>query len=498
MPNIAENLLQLGHLVQAGRVGFSLLVMNENEDITKAVAEANELIVKYATSGPQLYIKQPESMGGKIVPISSMDVGALNDILNSLLHIGVEQPPKIGKTTLWVRLMEHNGDSKANNPNVIKKFYDYYEENKANLIPYVQQIFKNGRTINVTPYVQANNVYMKVDSTSPVTNIADVLTAIIKGASATEGALKEAARIAGVDVGIIKTKIAEWFKDFITKISAVEDARGKLKEQITALTQTLNVDSLVPMLEKKLRPKKVTIPDLVPGRYLLVKFSILNNSQVITNIPEVEDMQTVANYYDHFSSPVYIERGWDEANNGWSKLSPVGNKEMLVVGSWGTPLPKNYYYKSSKSITPAIDEVENRAIFNVEKIYPEIAGTSMIHGRVNHTYIREGSEQHILDVFRFNMKSESDTADYSFYVWLKSGSVFTLWSRYIETIVYEVMMDTQGGSPTSTVIKDDIAIPCTTIMGTVGMERVHMQFVDQLYVTNEILLGNDLSLAVVD
>ena len=64
MANLTEALLELGRLVQAGRVGFSLLVMDENEDRTKAIASANELVVKYTNKGPVIYIKQPDSMGG--------------------------------------------------------------------------------------------------------------------------------------------------------------------------------------------------------------------------------------------------------------------------------------------------------------------------------------------------------------------------------------------------------------------------------------------------
>ena len=129
MINVVESLLELTRLVQGGRVGFSMLVMDENEDKTKALASANELVVKYTAKGPVIYIKQPDNMGGNLVPITSMDIEALHKILNKLVVVGKDGPRDEDMTdnTIWIKTIEENGNEYTSNNEVIKIYFEQHD-----------------------------------------------------------------------------------------------------------------------------------------------------------------------------------------------------------------------------------------------------------------------------------------------------------------------------------------------------------------------------------
>ena len=508
MVNVVEALLELGRLVQAGRVGFSLLVMDENEDRTKAIASANELVVKYTNKGPVIYIKQPDTMGGELVPITSIDQATLHKILNKLIIMGKDEPKREDMTdnTIWIRTMEDSdGSNKSTSKDVIRSFYEYIDNNKETITPYIQKIYRNGTEVQVVPFVHEKQVYVRLKADGEIEDLYTVLRRILKNIDNNKQIFDTLKLNIDRDIAIIRDKIADWLDKIGEATLEVPKMKLSLEQSLKNVVDSLNIDDIIPFLEKKIRPLTFT----VPGRGTetrLVKLK-LKSDWDIGNISRrtIEDINKLSGYYDFFNSPLIVEHGNYSNFDKWLQndfvTDPPGwiqaqvdtvMSEMLVIGSYGSNMPKQYYYN--------------------KKISPGTPGTTSIHSgygtnhrQTNFTFIKRGDRpQMIFDVRRFYAGEPAGSgtdAEFSYIVVLRGGETYTLWSRYIENI--EVVFD-----PDREVDPSIMSVPVTdyengavTLFTPIGRQAYlnkanFISFTEQLYVAKEIMLGNSYIISV--
>ena len=495
MINVTESLLELGRLVQGGRVGFSMLVMDENEDKTKALATANELVVKYTAKGPVIYIKQPENMGGELVPITSMDIEALHNILNKLVIVGKDSPKPEDMTdnTIWIKTIEENGSEKTSNKEVIKKFYELVDKNKNEITPYVQKIYRNGTEITVLPFIHEKQVYVKLKADGEIEDLYTVLRRIIRNIDTNKKAFATVASTIDKDIKIIKDKVADWLDKIGEATLEVPKMKVEIKQTIKNVIDSLNIDDIIPYMEKKIRPKTFHTTgndtDVV-----LVKIKLKSDWNIGTiKNHTIEDINKFTGYYDFFNSPIIIENGMYDKTKKWLHTNYANNinnletqldtimNEMLVIGSYGTPMPKQYYYQNSYNFA-----------YNTPPNSHDGYGTN--HRSTNFTFIKRGTKpQVIFDVRRY-VASAGDDPEFSYNVALRGNTDFTLWSRYIESI--EIIQDNPNPIPVANYESGKVVLFTPIGRQNYLNKPNNIQFVEQLYIAKEILLGNSYSISI--
>lgn len=512
MANLTEALLELGRLVQAGRVGFSLLVMDENEDRTKAIASANELVVKYTNKGPVIYIKQPDSMGGDLVPITSIDQATLHKILNKLVIIGKDEPRAEDMTdnTIWVRTIEDSsGSNKSTSKDVIRSFYEYIDNNKNTITPYIQKIYRNGTEVQVVPFIHEKQVYVRLKSDGDIEDLYTVLRRMLKNMDANKQVFNTLRLNIDRDIAIIKDKIADWLDKIGEATLEVPKMKVSLEQSLKNVIDSLNIDDIIPFLERKIRPLTFTTTGTIEEVHL-VKLKLKADWDIgsLKN-RTIEDINKLSGYYDFFNSPLIVEHGGYNKNNKWlqadftrpgevrTAIDTIMN-EMLVIGSYGSNMPKQYFY--NKHVP---DTTTNVAPTSIHSGY----GTN--HRQTNFTFIKRGdTPQMIFDVRRFHTGEVATTdneAEFSYIVALRGGTTFTLWSRYIENI--EIVHDPDRKNARPGV--DMPPIPqvsnyeqgVITLFTPIGRKAyLHkanfLSFVEQLYIAKEIMLGNSYIISV--
>lgn len=500
MINVVESLLELARLVQGGRVGFSMLVMDENEDKTKALASANELVVKYTAKGPVIYIKQPDNMGGNLVPITSMDIEALHKILNKLVVVGKDSPRDEDMTdnTIWIKTIEENGNEYTSNTEVIKRFYDLVDKDKSEIVPYVQKIYRNGSEITVLPFIHEKQVYVKVKSDGEIEDLYTVLRRIIKNIDNNKKAFNSIALTIDKDIKIIKDKVADWLDKIGEATLEVPKMKIEIKQAIKNVIDSLNIDDIIPFMERKIRPKTFHTTGNATD-VVLVKLK-LKSDWDIGNLKNktIEDINKFSGYYDFFNSPLMLEHGIYDKRKRWQQKDYSNLKEeldtqldtlmseMLVIGSYGTPMPKQYYYQ--KLPAPYKNEDTPRNAHD---------GYGTTHKSTNFTFIKRGTKpQAIFDVRRTVVGADTHATDaeFSYIVALKGDTDYTLWSRYIESI--DIIQD--NPSPISITKYERGEVVLFTPIGRQAYlnKPNNIQFVEQLYIAKEILLGNSYSISV--
>lgn len=511
MINVVEALLELGRLVQAGRVGFSLLVMDENEDKTKALASANELVVKYTNKGPVIYIKQPDNMGGELVPITSIDQATLHKILNKLIIMGKDEPKREDMTdnTIWIRTMEDSdGSNKSTSKDVIRSFYEYIDKNKNTITPYIQKIYRNGTEVQVVPFVHEKQVYVRLKADGEIEDLYTVLRRILKNIDNNKQIFDTLKLNIDRDIAIIRDKIADWLDKIGEATLEVPKMKLSLEQSLKNVVDSLNIDDIIPFLEKKIRPYTFTVPGRNTETHL-VKLK-LKSDWDIGNISRrtIEDINKLSGYYDFFNSPLIVEHGGYNKNRKWLQndfvTDPAGwaktqidtlMSEMLVIGSYGSNMPKQYYY--NKKISPGTP-----ATTSIHSGY----GTN--HRQTNFTFIKRGDRpQMIFDVRRFYAGEPAGSgtdAEFSYIVVLRGGEVYTLWSRYIENIevIFDPDRQTPGGGEAPPLVQvSDYENGYVTLFTPIGRQAYlnkanFISFTEQLYVAKEIMLGNSYIISV--
>lgn len=515
MISLTEALLELGRLVQAGRVGFSLLVMDENEERTKAIAAANELVVKYTNKGPVIYIKQPDNMGGELVPITSIDQATLHKILNKLVIMGKDEPSREDMTdnTIWVRTMEDStGSNKSTSKEVIRSFYEYIDNNKETITPYIQKIYRNGTEVQVVPFIHEKQVYVRLKSDGDIEDLYTVLRRILKNIDANKQVFNTLKLNIDRDIAIIRDKIADWLDKIGTATLEIPKMKVTIEQNLRNVIDSLNIDDIIPFLEKKIRPKTFTVGG-TDDEVHLVKFKLKANWDIgsLKN-RTIEDINKMSGYFDFFNSPLIVEYGGYDKNNKWlqtdfinQQVDPAGTKtvldtlmsEMLVIGSYGSNAPKQYFY--NKHVPPVSPEITS-----IHSGY----GTN--HRQTNFTFIKRGdTPQMIFDVRRFHTGEVATTdneAEFSYIVAVRGNRTYTLWSRYIENI--DIILDPdkqvsrrpgEDESPQITVTNYENG--SIVLFSPIGRKAyLHkanfLSFVEQLYIAKEIMLGNSYIISV--
>ena len=75
---------------------------------------------------------------------------------------------------------DSTGSNKSTSKEVIRSFYEYIDNNKETITPYIQKIYRNGTEVQVVPFIHEKQVYVRLKSDGDIEDLYTVLRRILK------------------------------------------------------------------------------------------------------------------------------------------------------------------------------------------------------------------------------------------------------------------------------------------------------------------------------
>ena len=151
--DLKELLVTKEEFLKAGRIQVAILNLADKD---KAIVRELMIDLESNPEKPVLYIKMPD---GSVKPVYTESDELFNEFLENFIEVSTVKT-KDYQPSLWMMLKADRNGNTGFNSESIQKHYDYIQEHRSEIKPYMLQTFEKGKDRELLiPFVTTQEVY---------------------------------------------------------------------------------------------------------------------------------------------------------------------------------------------------------------------------------------------------------------------------------------------------------------------------------------------------
>ena len=419
--DLKELLVTKEEFLKAGRIQVAILNLADKD---KAIVRELMIDLESNPEKPVLYIKMPD---GSVKPVYTESDELFNEFLENFIEVSTVKT-KDYQPSLWMMLKADRNGNTGFNSESIQKHYDYIQEHRSEIKPYMLQTFEKGKDRELLiPFVTTQEVYYdlgRLVQNETIKNFDDIINIMWNLLQDIQQNLTDIINAVEGKFNDLDTKLKQENERQNSQIASLTDMVSGVEVKIEELKNTIGDSNNT--AEKRIRPKELVVGGQNNTIYP-VKLKYTGGG-----IPISEGGTEL------FMAPMFITLDTRERNI----ILQLGHSHMTTSA--------NFYSKT-----------DNYFIY----------GQKVLRS--------DNAKFYIYDVMQ--------TGPGEFTVLLRGNSVYKLWSKYVENIEITNNGGTIGGiAPYSDTILT--RNPNLTNKNNIGV-NITQTFSNSIHVSKNVIIG---------